>query len=232
MMQRKPKKTPIKGEAEAKPTNIKGTPEKIKEPKPLRQSRPAKTPIKSEDKPVEHPACSICGKKRLIAIKSKKICAVCNKKRLVEKGRVRREAKKQKKQESTGFLTNKLDKIFSIYVRLKYADDTGNVQCFTCTNTHHYKAIQNGHFQSRRYMSTRFHVNNCRPQCYACNVGLHGQQYIFGSNLDKEMGSGTAETMVLLSKQQKKFSAQEFQELIKYYTEEVANIKLQKGIVD
>ena len=232
MMQRKPKKTPIKGEAVAKPTNIKGTPEKIKEPKPLRQSRPAKTPIKSEDKLVEHPACSICGKKRLIAIKSKKICAVCNKKRLVEKGRVRREAKKQKKQESTGFLTNKLDKIFSIYVRLKYADNNGNVQCFTCNNVHHYKSIQNGHFQSRRYMSTRFHVNNCRPQCYACNVGLHGQQYIFGSNLDKEMGSGTAETMVLLSRQQKKFSAQEFQELIKYYTEEVQNIKLQKGIVD
>ena len=232
-MQRKPKKTPIKGDAVAKPTNIKGIPAKEpKEPTSLRQSKPAKTSIKSEDKPVEHPACSICGKKRLIAIKSKKICAVCNKKKLVEKGRVRREAKKQKKQESTGFLTSKLDKIFSIYVRLKYADNNGNVQCFTCDNTHHYKSIQNGHFQSRRYMSTRFHVNNCRPQCYACNVGLHGQQYVFGANLDKEQGSGTAETMVLLSKQQKKFSVQEFQELIKYYTEEVQNIKLQKGIVD
>jgi hypothetical protein len=63
-------------------------------------------------------------------------------------------------------------------------------------------------------------------------VGLHGQQYIFGANLDKQVGSNTAETMILLSKQQKKFSIQEYQELIQYYTEEVANIKLQKGITD
>lgn len=216
MMQNKPKKTPIKGEPVVKATNIKGTPaKKVKEVVPK-----------------VDPPCSLCGKKRLIAIKSKKICAVCNKKALLEKGKVRKAAQKTKKQESSSFLTAKLDKIFSIYVRLSNADDSGNVKCFTCDNVHHYKAIQNGHFQSRRYMSTRFHVNNCRPQCYACNVGLHGQQYIFGANLDKQVGSNTAETMILLSKQQKKFSIQEYQELIQYYTEEVANIKLQKGITD
>lgn len=215
-MQSKPKKTPIKGEPVVKATNIKGTPvKKVKEVVPK-----------------VDPPCSLCGKKRLIAIKSKKICAVCNKKALLEKGKVRKAAQKTKKQESSSFLTAKLDKIFSIYIRLKYADDNGNVKCFTCDNTHHYKAIQNGHFQSRRYMSTRFHTNNCRPQCYACNVGLHGQQYIFGANLDKQIGSNTAETMILLSKQQKKFSLQEYQELIQHYTEEVANLKLQKGITD
>ena len=209
------KKTPIKGEPSPKPKNVKGL-----------ESKP-----KPEEKK-EYPSCSICNKKRPIAIKSKKICMVCNKKMKLEQAKVRRQVKREKKAESPSVLTAKLDKIFSIYVRLKYADSNGNVKCYTCDNTHHYKSIQNGHFQSRRYMSTRFHVNNCKPQCYACNVGLHGQQYIFGVNLDREHGKGTAETMVLLSKQQKKFSAEEFKELIKFYTEEVENLKLQKGIVD
>ena len=215
MLRRKPKdkKTPIKGEPA---------------PKPKVEKETKKVKVK-EDKPI---SCSICNKVRPIAIKSKKICALCNKKMQLEKGKQRRKIQREKKAESPSVLTAKLDKIFSLYVRLKYADNQGNVKCFTCDNVHHYKAIQNGHFQSRRYMSTRFHVNNCKPQCYACNVGLHGQQYIFGVNLDREMGSGTAETMVLLSKQQKKFSTEEFKELIKHYTEEVENLKLQKGIVD
>lgn len=215
MLRRKPKekKIPVKGEPKPK----------VKVEKETKQ---VKT---KEDKPI---SCSICNKVRPIAIKSKKICALCNKKMQLEKGKQRRKIQREKKAESPSVLTAKLDKIFSLYIRLKYADNQGNVKCFTCDNVHHYKAIQNGHFQSRRYMSTRFHVNNCKPQCYACNVGLHGQQYIFGVNLDREMGSGTAETMVLLSKQQKKFSTEEFKELIKHYTEEVENLKLQKGIVD
>lgn len=205
-----------------KKTPVKGAPT----PKPVKEVVEKTKPVKVE------PNCSICNKKKPIAVKSKKICVYCNNKLLQEKAKARKAEKRIKKQESTSVLTSKLDKIFSIYIRLKYADDQGNVKCFTCDNVHHYKAIQNGHFQSRRYMSTRFHVNNCRPQCYACNVGLHGQQYIFGANLDRQIGSGTAESMILLSKQQKKFSTDEFKELIAHYTLEVDNLKLQKGIVD
>lgn len=207
------KKTPIKGEPKDKPIVVKEVKQEIK-------------------KEIKEIPCSQCGKSRPLANKSKKICGVCVKKNSVEKAKKRRQVKRERKAESISVLTKKLDRIFSIYVRLKYADNQGNVKCFTCDNTHHYKSIQNGHFQSRRYMSTRFHENNCRPQCYACNVGLHGQQYIFGANLDREICSGTAETMVLLSKQTKKFSSLELRELIDDYTRKVDNLKLQKGIFD
>lgn len=213
MMRKKTeKKVPIKGEPKAKPTII-------REPK-------------QEKEPKEEPSCSICNKKRPLAVKSKKICMVCNKKIKDQRIKHSKQIKRERKQQSVSFLTTKLDRIFSIYVRLKYSDSYGNVKCYTCDNSHHYKAIQNGHFQSRRYMSTRFHENNTRPQCYACNVGLHGQQYVFGANLDREVGSGTAENIILLSKQQKKFSSLELQELIDEYTLKVDNLKLQKGIVD
>lgn len=212
-MIRKTKKTPVKGEPKTKPVIIK---------------EPTKKPVKE----VVVPKCSICKKERPIAIKSKMICGLCQKKMQLDKAKTKRKVQREKKAESPSVLTAKLDRIFSLYVRLKYSDNQGNVKCYTCDNIHHYKAIQNGHFQSRRYMSTRFHVNNCRPQCYACNVGLHGQQYVFGANLDREHGSGTAESMILLSKQQKKFSTNEFKELIEYYFLEVENLKLQRGIVD
>ena len=59
-------------------------------------------------------------------------------------------------------IVKKLDAIFSQYIRLKDADHKGDVTCFTCGKVSHYKkGIQNGHFQSRRFMSTRYDEKNC-----------------------------------------------------------------------
>jgi len=71
---------------------------------------------------------------------------------------------------STTILKKKLDTIFSTYIRLKYADEDLNVKCFTCDKVYHYKKIQNGHFYSRSILSLRWDEQNCRPQCYGCNI--------------------------------------------------------------
>lgn len=195
---------------------------------------PKKTPIKGEAPTKEikkEPPCSVCGKSRPLANKTKKICAVCTKKIKLEALKERKAKAKKKKAESISVLTKKLDTIFSQYIRLSYADQNQNVKCFTCDNKIHWKGIQNGHFQSRRFMSTRFHVNNCRPQCYACNIGLSGNQYIYGVNLDKEKGPGTAESMVLLSKQTKKFTPEELKGMIGDYEHKVHDLKLKLNII-
>jgi len=106
------------------------------------------------------------------------------------------------------------------------------VKCFTCDGVHHYKAIQNGHFQSRRFMSTRFDPLNCAPQCYACNVGMSGMQYEFGKRIDKKYGQGIADLIVQKSKIVHKFLPEEMVEMIEYFKEKVDSLKKQKDIFD
>ena len=73
-------------------------------------------------------------------------------------------------------LVDKLDKVFSIYIRRRYADNDV-AECFTCGKQDHWKKLQNGHFQSRKHYSTRWHEQNCQVQCAGCNVFRYGEQY-------------------------------------------------------
>ena len=91
---------------------------------------------------------------------------------------------------STTILKKKADSIFSTYIRLKYADDNLDVQCFTCDKVLPYKKIQNGHFYSRGILSLRYDEQNCRPQCYGCNIAQKGNYIEYYKRLEKEIGKG------------------------------------------
>jgi hypothetical protein len=195
--------------------------------------RQPKIPVKGvSEKPLVETICSNCNKKRPYSNKTKKLCAVCVKKSQIAKVKERNVIKREKKRLSISQLTKKLDTYFSLYVRLVNSNKNAMVQCFTCDNVHHYKGIQNGHFQSRRFMSTRFSEDNCKPQCYACNVGMSGMQYEFGKRLDAKHGDGKADSIVKLSKEVKKFTTEEMLELIDYYKNKVEQLKKQKDIWD
>tara|TARA_R110000824_G_scaffold272287_1_gene460786 strand:- start:147 stop:533 length:387 start_codon:yes stop_codon:yes gene_type:complete len=117
-------------------------------------------------------------------------------------------------------LKKKLDKYFSLYIRLKTADENGYNFCFTCNKFDHYKNLQNGHFISRKYLSTRFDIENCKPQCPKCNIFCYGEQFIFGQKL----GSELAESLQLKSKSTLKIMAHEYEEQISYYKNYVEKI--------
>ena len=91
-------------------------------------------------------------------------------------------------------LIDKLDKIFSLYVRQRNAVNE-IAECFTCGKQDHYKKLQNGHFQSRKHYATRWDEVNCQVQCAGCNVFRYGEQYKFAVNLDNTFGVGTAESL-------------------------------------
>ena len=197
------------------------------------QKKEKKIPVKGvSEKPVKETVCSGCNRKRPHANKSKKLCSTCVKKASEEKAKERRAAKREKKRMSISQLTKKLDAIFSLFIRLEGANKQGMVKCFTCDGVHHYKAIQNGHFQSRRFMSTRFDPLNCAPQCYACNVGMSGMQYEFGIRIDAKYGNGIADLIVQKSKLVQKFTPEEMLEMIEYFKEKVDKFKKQKDIFD
>lgn len=122
-------------------------------------------------------------------------------------------------------LKKDLDKIFSIYIRTRHADDNGMVECWTCSVKKHYKEMHAGHFMSRKHLPTRFHEDNVQVQCPKCNLFGQGEQYAFGKLLDIRIKEGLAEHLQTLSKTRMKFTRSDYIEMIEEYKEKVKLLK-------
>ena len=85
-------------------------------------------------------------------------------------------------------LKKKLDSIFSRWVRFSAADSRGMVKCFTCDYIEFVKKLQNGHYVPRQHVMTRFLPDNCRPQCFICNMRYGGRPQEFRERLIEELG--------------------------------------------
>ena len=128
-------------------------------------------------------------------------------------------------------LKKELDKWFSLYIRLREATSEGMVQCFTCGKVSHYKSgMQCGHFQSRRFLTTRWDEKNCQVQCVGCNMFKSGEQWQFGIQLNAKYGVGTSAELEYVARQIQKFSRVDYEEKISYYKEAVDKLKKEKGI--
>ena len=116
-------------------------------------------------------------------------------------------------------LVKRLDNIFSQYIRLRNANAQGIAECYTCGKKDHWKKLQCGHFMSRKSYSTRWDEMNCNVQCVKCNMFEQGMSYVFGLNLNKDFGDGTAEGLLQKSKQIVKLQNYELEGLITKYTD-------------
>lgn len=98
------------------------------------------------------------------------------------------------KKKTTSQLKKELDKYFSLYIRQKFSNKNGTVNCYTCgALKQSYKEIQCGHFVSRQYLAARFEESNCRPQCVGCNIWGKGKPLDFEEKLKKELGDDVVE---------------------------------------
>tara|TARA_R100000655_G_C2899952_1_gene178657 strand:- start:31 stop:285 length:255 start_codon:yes stop_codon:yes gene_type:complete len=77
-----------------------------------------------------------------------------------------------------------------------------------------------GHFQSRRFTSTRWDETNCQVQCVRCNIFSQGEQFKFGQKLDIIYGEGTALGLEQKAKKTEKLTRVDIQEMINYYKNE------------
>jgi hypothetical protein len=116
-------------------------------------------------------------------------------------------------------LVEKLDKVFSIYIRQRYAVNE-IAECYTCGKKDHWKKLQAGHFASRRHYSTRWDENNVQVQCYGCNIANQGMQFEFGKKLCLQFDNNFADELMIKSKQICKFTDVELEEKINYYTQQ------------
>lgn len=120
-------------------------------------------------------------------------------------------------------IVKKLDTVFSVYVRRRYAEND-IAECFTCGKKDHWKSLQCGHFQSRRYYSTRWNKLNCQVQCPKCNIFNQGEQYAFGKKLDETYGDGTSNELMMKSRHLIKLTTNELEEMINDYKDLVNEI--------
>ena len=119
---------------------------------------------------------------------------------------------------------DKLDRVFSKWIRIRFTDDDGYGECFTCGVRRHWKEVDAGHFMGRAKLSTRWDERNVQFQCKRCNM-TGGQQFMFAKRLDEVYGSGTAEELLYLSNQLKKWSIAELEEEIRKFERKIDEFK-------
>lgn len=140
---------------------------------------------------------------------------------------VRNRKKKSEKRK----LIEKLDTVFSRYIRLREATPlTGYVRCISCGRVYHWTEIQNGHYVSRANMATRWSERNCHPQCVACNVMQHGNMIAYRQALVNLYGENGVKMIEAESRTIRRFSEWELDEMIKYYTSLVALERTKKKL--
>ena len=79
--------------------------------------------------------------------------------------------------------------------------------------------MQNGHFQSRRFLATRWsEEGNCEVQCIKCNLfSGNGEQFKFALGIDAKYGDGTALDLEYQARTIVKNSRIDYEEKITYY---------------
>lgn len=135
---------------------------------------------------------------------------------------------KKKKVKTVKKLEEELWKIFSEYIRRRDAKrfsggDTG--KCITCQKKGHWKQFDCGHFISRKFKATKFDEKNNHLQCKACNGPYgSGKQYEHGREIDRMYGAGTADLILMKSRQNCKRGAFEYEILIEEYKQKLKKL--------
>lgn len=143
------------------------------------------------------------------------------------------EARKNKKRINNTFTTKdarkdliyRLDLIVSRYVRQYYADKNGICTCYTCGKRLPWKAMDCGHCISRRYLNTRFILDNLRVQCQGCNRTLHGNYKIYYPKLENELGSEKYQGLWQKARGGDKISTPELEEMLEKYKKLLSSLQ-------
>lgn len=124
------------------------------------------------------------------------------------------------KKPSRKTIVTKLDKVFSEYIRRRYAKN-GIAECVTCGKKDHWKNLQAGHFMSRKHYATRWDEENVEVQCMACNVYRYGEQYLFA----KHLGQEKADELLAKSRTMVKLKDWELLDMIEIYKEKLLELE-------
>lgn len=99
----------------------------------------------------------------------------------------------------------------------KYIRERDKYTCYTCGKVASGNGMHAGHFISRRHNSTLFHERNVHAQCASCNMFMNGQPHLYVERMIRDYGQDFVLELIALSKEVKKFTKQELQEIYEKY---------------
>lgn len=127
-------------------------------------------------------------------------------------------------------LKNKLDAVFSEFIRLRDSRDNGTFTCISCGRLLPYDQADCGHYINRKHMSTRFSEKNCNAQCRSCNRFDEGNIQGYRRGLIAKYGEPVVLMLEASKNQINKLSEFEYKAMIDHYRKEVKRLKKEKGI--
>lgn len=127
-------------------------------------------------------------------------------------------------------LQQRLDQVFSEYIRLRDANDNGFCKCITCGSMWRWTALHNGHYIDRRHIGARYDERNCNSQCPRCNIGLRGNLEKYKRAIIDKHGVKVLEELESTKRSIEKWTTLEYQDKISYYKSEVKRLKKEKGL--
>ena len=126
-------------------------------------------------------------------------------------------------------LVQKLDQVFSVYIRLVDADKDWYITCPLCWARVHWTKAQNMHFIKRSVYKYRRDEKNCHAGCVKCNVILHGNYIVYTRRMQRKFGEVIVDDMIN-DKQIAKISTAEIEAMIEKYKIIVYEMKQEKGL--
>ncbi len=127
-------------------------------------------------------------------------------------------------------LVKKLDKVFSLYIRLRDVMPNGYGTCIACGRPKHFTELDCGHYHSRMHMATRYDEDNCHAECRYCNRMSADHIIKYERNLVRKIGQHRVDLLMVKASSTKHYLDCELEQMIKYYTAEVKKLSSLKGI--
>ena len=145
--------------------------------------------------------------------------------------KTRKEDRAKKQELNTSGAMNLADMYFSRYIRLFHSID-GYCTCYTCGAIVKVLKLDNGHYEKREHKSTRYHKNNCRPQCKTCNGDIkhNGKQAEFRVHLANEIGEEEVSAIERLARKPIKANSVFFRDIADRYRIKVNELQKLKKI--
>lgn len=127
-------------------------------------------------------------------------------------------------------LEDKLDTVFSQFVRLNDSDQYGRIYCYCCSTPVPWKQAEAMHYFGRSNTNTRWLPMNVHSGCHNCNVNLNGNLKVYAENLKKEYGDTVIEVLTTMKNTITKYSNHELEGMIIHYRNEVKKLRKEKGL--
>ena len=190
--------------------------------KPLK----VKKPIVIKKKELLYGQCKMCPPSTRVVLETKHLCRRHNleKKKEDKSKRVIKLINRSEKKKSIKQLEKELDVVFSLFIRHRGSKDGMN-KCFTCDKILPIKELQDGHYESRRHKSLKYHEQNNHCQCYWCNVVKKGNYTVYALRMIDKYGKEFVDMLAIKKHNTTKWTAFEYEVLIKEYTEKLNQLK-------